>query len=141
MQGDEVTFNVFSALKCPTENDSCFYLESIEDLCSEISLLRDDPLEVALNGADDSEDSKMVKEIVTWMNSFAPNRRTYFEDLGVGTSRILPSIEQAPELKLKTLPSHLKYSYLGNSQTLPVIISADLTPEEEAKLIRVIRDH
>ena len=41
----------------------------------------------------------------------------------------------------KPLPSHLKYAYLGNASTLPVIISASLTAIEEDKLLRVLRDH
>ena len=39
------------------------------------------------------------------------------------------------------LPSHLRYAYLGNASTLPVIISASLTATEEYKLLRVLRDH
>ena len=39
------------------------------------------------------------------------------------------------------LPSHLRYAYLGEASTLPVIISASLTAAEENKLLRVLRDH
>ena len=44
-------------------------------------------------------------------------------------------------MKQKPLPSHLKYAYLGNASTLPVIISVSLTAIEEDKLLRVLRDH
>nr|GEV05517.1 reverse transcriptase domain-containing protein [Tanacetum cinerariifolium] len=36
------------------------------------------------------------------------------------------SIEEPPELKLKELPSHLKYAFLEESNKLPVIIAKDL---------------
>ena len=39
------------------------------------------------------------------------------------------------------LPSHLRYAYLGDVATLPVIISASLTAVEEDKLLRVLKDH
>ena len=39
------------------------------------------------------------------------------------------------------LPSHLRYAYLGNASTLPLIISAFLTVTEEDKLLRVLSDH
>ncbi|XP_038904432.1 uncharacterized protein LOC120090795 [Benincasa hispida] len=38
-----------------------------------------------------------------------------------------PSLEEPPELKLKPLPNHLKYAFLGTNKTLLVIISANLT--------------
>ncbi|KAL2232440.1 UNVERIFIED_CONTAM: hypothetical protein Sindi_1424000 [Sesamum indicum] len=42
-------------------------------------------------------------------------------------------------LKLKELPKHLKYAFLGEKKTLPVIISSKLTNIEKEKLIRVLR--
>ncbi|XP_070020829.1 uncharacterized protein [Nicotiana sylvestris] len=52
-----------------------------------------------------------------------------------------PSIEEALKLELKPLPSHLHYAYLGSSDTLPVIISSDLSELQEEKLLRVLREH
>ena len=53
----------------------------------------------------------------------------------------MSSIERPPQLEQKPLPSHLRYAYLGESSTLPVIISAFLITVEEEKLLRVLRDH
>ena len=44
-------------------------------------------------------------------------------------------------MEQKPLPSHLKYAYLGEASTLPVIISSSLIELEEEKLLRVLRDH
>ena len=44
-------------------------------------------------------------------------------------------------LEQKPLPNHLRYAYLGESSTLPVIISISLIAIEEEKLLRVLRDH
>ncbi|CAN6562574.1 unnamed protein product [Malus baccata var. baccata] len=55
--------------------------------------------------------------------------------------KLLLSIVQPPTLELKPLPSHLKYVFLGEDQTLPVIISSSLTAQEEDKLIRVLKEH
>ena len=49
--------------------------------------------------------------------------------------------EEPPKLELKPLPSHLKYVYLGESETFPVIINARLSKLEEERLIRVLREH
>ena len=53
----------------------------------------------------------------------------------------VPSFEQPPKMEQKPLPSYLRYAYLGDASTLPVIISASLTAEDEDKLLRVPRDH
>ena len=53
----------------------------------------------------------------------------------------MPSVERLSQLEQKPLPSHLRYAYLEESSTLPVIISESLTAMEEEKLLRVLRDH
>ncbi|KAM1573913.1 hypothetical protein ACFX1Z_043317 [Malus domestica] len=59
----------------------------------------------------------------------------------VSTNKMLPSVIQAPVLELKPLPDHLKYVFLGDNETLPVIVSSSLTAIEEEKLIRVLKEH
>ena len=56
-------------------------------------------------------------------------------------SRPIPSIEKSPVLEEKQLQSNLRYAYLGESSTLPVIISSYLSQVEKEKLLRVLRDH
>ncbi|KAL0454826.1 UNVERIFIED_CONTAM: hypothetical protein Slati_0821800 [Sesamum latifolium] len=60
---------------------------------------------------------------------------------GSPTSELKPSIEKPPPLELKPLPSYLKYIFLGKDETLPVIISSDLTGLQEEKLKRVLREN
>ena len=40
---------------------------------------------------------------------------------------------------MKPLPSGLKYVYLGNGETLPVIIASSLSIDEEEKLVEVLK--
>ncbi|KAK8670108.1 hypothetical protein V6N13_104869 [Hibiscus sabdariffa] len=63
----------------------------------------------------------------------------YFEPLNYTNEK--SSVEQSPKLELKTLPELLKYVYLGINNTLPVIISSKLQPEQEEKLTTVLRQH
>ncbi|CAN6695308.1 unnamed protein product [Malus baccata var. baccata] len=62
------------------------------------------------------------------------------ESIPISTNKLLPSIIQAPVLELKPLPSHLKYIFLGENETLPAIISSSLTAQEEEKLVRVLKE-
>ncbi|KAM2932482.1 hypothetical protein FF1_040547 [Malus domestica] len=59
----------------------------------------------------------------------------------ISTNKLLPSVIQPPSLELKQLPSHLKYVFLGEQETLPVIISSSLTAQENDKLVRVLREY
>ena len=49
-----------------------------------------------------------------------------FEELPPYDSKSLSSHDSAPKLELKSLPSKLKYTYLGPEETFPVIISSKL---------------
>ncbi|KAA0037874.1 hypothetical protein E5676_scaffold487G00360 [Cucumis melo var. makuwa] len=44
-------------------------------------------------------------------------------------------------IELKVLPSHLKYMFLGEKNTYPVIISMELTEEQEARLLETLKIH
>nr|GEV31820.1 putative reverse transcriptase domain-containing protein [Tanacetum cinerariifolium] len=59
------------------------------------------------------------------------------EDLKqVDVTMTKPSIEEPPKLKLKDLPSHLKYAFLKGTDKLPITISKELTDEEKAALLK-----
>ena len=42
-----------------------------------------------------------------------------------------PSLESSLSLELKALPKHLKYAYLGEQKTLPVIVVSHQTDGQE----------
>ena len=137
VQEDEVKFNVFEAVRHPTESDTCFMTETIEAIVSSQSGLTD-PLEASLVQSDSKNLGEEAEEYVKRMDSFEPNRRKYFESLGENTGRPMPFVEQPPKMEQKPLPSHLKYAYLGTASTLQVIISASLIAIEEDKLLMVL---
>ena len=75
------------------------------------------------------------------MDSFGPNRRKYFESLGASPSRLTPSVEKPLIVEEKQLPNHLRYAYLRDESTLPVIISSSISNMEEGKLLRILKEH
>ena len=83
----------------------------------------------------------LVREYVQWMDSFRPNRRKYFESLGASLSLLILSVDKPPILEEKQLSTHLKYAYLGEASTLPIIISFSLSNMEEEKLLKVLKKH
>ncbi|GKB51539.1 reverse transcriptase domain-containing protein, partial [Tanacetum coccineum] len=51
------------------------------------------------------------------------------------------SIDEPPKVELKDLPPHLEYAFLEGDDKLPVIIAKDLSIEEKAALIKVLKSH
>ncbi|CAN6691822.1 unnamed protein product [Malus baccata var. baccata] len=84
-----------------------------------------------------------VVEMVAALESLPSQSGKYSDPIlsSVSANKMLPSVVQAPTLELKSLPSHLKYVFLGEDDTLPVIISSSLTAQEESKLVRVLKEY
>ncbi|GJU66940.1 reverse transcriptase domain-containing protein [Tanacetum coccineum] len=51
------------------------------------------------------------------------------------------SINEPPEVELKDLPPYIEYAFLEGDNKLPVIIAKDLSIEEKAALIKVLKSH
>ncbi|GKF07381.1 hypothetical protein Tco_0041605, partial [Tanacetum coccineum] len=51
------------------------------------------------------------------------------------------SIDEPFEVELKDLPPHLEYAFLEGYDKLPIIIAKDLSVEEKAALIKVLKSH
>ena len=64
-----------------------------------------------------------------------------FVDLVLSHKKLMPSILQAPELELKPLPDNLKYVFIEDSNTFPVIIAKGLINAQEEKLVKLLCDH
>ncbi|XP_027155128.1 uncharacterized protein LOC113755289 [Coffea eugenioides] len=110
--GDVIKFNIYDAMKYPGESHSIFVIDVIDS------------------------------EVIFELNSLCPEfSNVSYLELPLSHSQLLPSIVQAPKVELKQLPDNLKYAFLGDGDTLPVIISSKLTALEEEKLIRVLKDH
>ncbi|XP_060969695.1 uncharacterized protein LOC133036933 [Cannabis sativa] len=86
--------------------------------------------------------NEMVDVITTLNNDFNKiYKKVAYVELPFLTDKLQPSIVQAPIIELKTMPNHLKYAYLGENETLPVMIAKELDQVQEEKFIRVLRAH
>ncbi|XP_016690859.1 uncharacterized protein [Gossypium hirsutum] len=77
-------------------------------------------------------------------NNIKLKHRWQIESLDLA-NRIAPifksSIDEAPTLELKLLPTNLKYVFLSNKNTLPVIVSTTLDVTQEDKLVHIFKQH
>ncbi|CAN6718935.1 unnamed protein product [Malus baccata var. baccata] len=162
--GDIICFNLSETIKYPMEDHSCFAIDIVDSLAQvHLDRMNDDALEIALvhgigarnkcggihatHGMDFnpiavSHCGEVVEMVAALESLPSHSGKSPLSILdSVLANKLLPSIVQPPTLELKPLPSHLKYVFLGEDQTLPVIISSSLTGHEEDKLIRVLKEH
>ncbi|XP_071902706.1 uncharacterized protein [Coffea arabica] len=73
---------------------------------------------------------EQVEEMTEFLQAQVPyKRRNAYEELGLYKEIPPPSCEQAPWLDLKSLPKHLKYAFVREKETLPVIVNSALDEE------------
>ncbi|CAN6544155.1 unnamed protein product [Malus baccata var. baccata] len=161
--GEVVNFNLSDSIKYLSEDHSCSFIDIIDSLAQGyLEDLNADALEKVITrgielkpkGADPMlthdtietfhavPPSEEIIELVAALDSLPKHggKSPNFDSIPISTNKLLPSIIQAPILDLKPLPSHLKYIFLGENETLPAIISSSLTAQEEEKLVRVLKE-
>ncbi|CAN6576793.1 unnamed protein product [Malus baccata var. baccata] len=162
--GEVINLNLSDSMKYPSENHSCFATDVLDSLAQDhLDNLTDDALELVIAQGKHMQNieattkaphgmheeslavhpSDEVMEMVAALESLPSQSGKYSNPIlsSVSANKMLPSVVQPPTLELKSLPSHLKYVFLGEDDTLPVIISSSLTAQEESKLVRVLKEY
>ena len=162
--GEVIDFNISDAMRYPHDGHSCFSIDVIDSWAQEfLDYLSDDALEKTLTQSIGLKNERLAlrhahgnnkehlavpiqEELVEMVAALESNPRHIGKSPNLisipnSTNKLLPSVIQPPSLELKPLPSHLKYVFLGEQETLPVIISSSLTAQEEDKLVRVLREY
>ncbi|CAN6570895.1 unnamed protein product [Malus baccata var. baccata] len=147
--GEIINFNISEAMKFPKDDHSCFSIDVLDELAQDyLDMLEDDPLKTSIAQRLGTKPNLAVPkdehaELVAALESLPQHHGKPSNPIPipVSTNTLLPSVIQVPVLDLKPLPDHLKYVFLGDEETLPVIVSSSLTALEEEKLIRVLKEH
>jgi hypothetical protein len=108
------------------EVDSLCFVETLRDslqraMENQISNQQDEELEEATKGLEPHDGSVEEEK---------------FEDIG----EIKPEEPQVPEVDPKPLPKGLKYKFLVLGKTYPVIVSDELSPKENGKLLILLKN-
>ncbi|GJT79917.1 reverse transcriptase domain-containing protein [Tanacetum coccineum] len=124
--------------------DSDFLLEEVDAFLA----LEDDPTspEVDESYYDSEGDILLLESFLNNDPSPPPNQENYLpeirKELKICEAKTdKSSIDEPPEVELKDLPPHLEYAFLEGDNKLPVIIAKDLSVEEKAALIKVLKSH
>ena len=152
VNGEKIEFKIFDVLKLLQDNLECFNVCIIQGVVEKVFQVHHvDPLEATLTHSFIRQDIEPDLEDVTddiikavhLLETSLPYLSKYippFETLVPINTTLVPSTVQTPNLELKQLLEHLTYVYLGENQTLSVIVAANLSLGEEEKLLRVLRE-
>ncbi|XP_047268154.1 uncharacterized protein LOC107871936 [Capsicum annuum] len=147
----EVSFNVCKSMKQPMDLQVISVIDVVDDEMAntiEMYLMNDPLVGVLWNfGSEVVEEYDEVVASLIGLGSYTKNPIKLDLDLKNRESPpAKPSIIEPPQLKHKLLPSHLKYIFLGEDNTFPIILAGDLEPYQVdalksimKKFIRAIR--
>ncbi|XP_026384340.1 uncharacterized protein LOC113279912, partial [Papaver somniferum] len=125
-----VELNVFDISQQPVNLD--------DDDVHEVNMIEGLMQDSMENFNPDSYDDAYCSDVLSLLESVpqmdVTERKYEVEPPLLSDSKLIPSIVEPPKLELKTLPSTLKYAFLGSSDTLPVIISSCLDTEQESRM-------
>ncbi|CAM8894108.1 unnamed protein product [Rhodiola kirilowii] len=149
VEGEVFSFDIFRAMKHPLEFEAVHALDTLDELVQEVQPeWGADLLELILERAmylheDSYELAEGILDALSQLEVARPLTPRYeVNEVRLFKSNVcLPSIVQAPEVELKPLPEHLKYAFLGENNTLPVIIKSGLGADQERRLVEVLSRH
>ena len=133
--------NIFDIAKHPREDEEVGEIYSIESLIQ--AHLNDsfceDQSESTLSKSDssDSLEQNSIECPTLNVRTWAPK----FEEISSSGTKPLSSSDRPPKPELKPLPSDLKYAFLGEDKSYPVVISSKITDLQESQLIEVLKSH
>ena len=124
--GENVQLDVFNAISLPSyAYDDCLIIdETKENFDEQLTKLHREKYEIALvEDVNDGEDGDFFDEEEAYIE------KKEHDDFA----------NKKEELELKELPEHLKYVFLGENNTKPVIISSILSDSQEHRLVAELK--
>lgn len=141
--GEIIKFNICNTMEFPNDYNPVYSIDVIDCLALEVFEFNGKyEFEVVISKHLEKEDKGLALKSYLHETVAALNDLPKLQQIGnisyivlpVSNEKPLPSVLHAPVPDLKPLHSHLKYVFLGDGETLPVIISNELSASQEEKL-------
>ncbi|XP_061346657.1 uncharacterized protein LOC133292272 [Gastrolobium bilobum] len=123
MNDETITINAFDSMKQSSDEGDCFRLDVLEKV-----------VEKEKFSSQELDEELGAREIFP----FKEENNVAFEVL---EKKDDDKEDGAPKVELKELPETLKYTFLSDEKTYPVIINKGLSSEQERRLIEVLKNH
>ncbi|CAA7014895.1 unnamed protein product [Microthlaspi erraticum] len=128
-------FDIKDTMRKPTIEGQLFYVEEMDQLADELleELSTEDPYNLRSHGSE--LDQELDRVGLEQTNSIELG--TECKEQAQGDWSEL----KAPKVDLKPLPEGLRYAFLGENSTYPVIVNSDLEPEQLSALLVELRKY
>ncbi|XP_024178407.1 uncharacterized protein LOC112184382 [Rosa chinensis] len=139
-----IGFRIFDAMRSPLHLGECFRVDAVDSMVEKtfIETSAKDSLVASIMHHGEEFNDKSIEEDDSTIEVAMPTSSSHTPISMLDLQpKLLPSIISPPTLELKPLPSTLKYAFLGPNDTLPVVISSKLCDVDEAKLLKVLKEH
>jgi len=139
-----VELNIFDISRQPFDYEgarsACAIEEIVEETVNKSSI--EDQLGKSLTAfGGDMDLDTLLEQADTLLDSTLETETDTGETTETSSPDPSPSAAESAKRELKPLPDTLRYKYLDLSESLPVIIAADLNETQEQKLLDVLREH
>ncbi|KAK1694558.1 hypothetical protein QYE76_011255 [Lolium multiflorum] len=134
--GESYEFNFSKFAKTPYKADLPNEDFRVEQ-CASIALAPSNPLQQHL----ENSESEVFREERDELDEIFLRQPILKHDLPVEDLGVTPPPKEDPVFDLKPLPDNLKYAYIDEKKTYPVIISAKLSDIEEERLLEILKKH
>ncbi|KAK1697336.1 hypothetical protein QYE76_014033 [Lolium multiflorum] len=134
--GETYEFNFSKFSKTPYKADLPNEDFRVEQ-CASIALAPSNPLQQHL----ENSESEVFREERDELDEIFLRQPILKHDLPVEDLGVTPPPKEDPVFDLKPLPDNLKYAYIDEKKTYPVIISAKLSDIEEERLLEILKKH
>ena len=138
----QVTFNVLDTMKSLGEVQDCNLINIVDLIVVKRLNSCYNNKEIKAVTFEELEDEDLETADIAWLGEKQPVRiDNHFKSIHLSNREVklyVPSIESPPILKLKLLLSYLKYVYISDNNTFPLIISSSLNADQENDLVDVL---
>ncbi|KAK1649120.1 hypothetical protein QYE76_066925 [Lolium multiflorum] len=134
--GESYEFNFSKFAKTPYKADLPNEDFRVEQ-CASIALAPSNPLQQHL----ENSESEVFREERDELDEIFLRQPILKHDLPVEDLGVTPPPKEDHVFDLKPLPDNLKYAYIDDKKTYPVIISAKLSDIEEERLLEILKKH
>ena len=142
VENQKVSFDLFEAVKHPHDQKTCFDLDMVkqEIESTAVAMVLHSLLERALVNHVECLTKEEELEVQTCIQELNGSRENFEKHNAFEELENSGQVEK-PKVELKTLPAHLKYVFLEDKESEPIIISSSLRQEEENQLVQILKKH
>ncbi|XP_050222544.1 uncharacterized protein LOC126672635 [Mercurialis annua] len=140
---EKVVFDMKTVMRNTIEEEECMRVDLVDDLVED--QLEENVEAINRGMLQNLEDFDRFSRVVFHFDDLDDEYSEEDEpkpEILIKERRVTPpSSEVPPIVEMKPLPPHLRYAFVGENKTLPIIISNRLSEAQEKRVVQVVQSH